>query len=102
MSGFYTAYQLNNMSGFYTALPTVLNCMSGFYITYNEIPDFVNQSDEDAIPTRLDVFHTTSLPEKDSSVTCMYVCMYVYDMYVFHLYFSFLCIGENNSSIGLN
>ena len=53
-------------------LPTVLNYMSAFYITCNEIPDFVNQADQDAILTRLDVFHTTSLPEKDSSVTCMY------------------------------
>ena len=63
-------------------LPTVLNYISGFYITCNEIPDFINHADQDAILTRLAVFHTKCLPEEDSSVTCMH--------------FPFLCKAENN------
>ena len=53
--------------------PTVLNYKSGFYITCNEVPNFVNPSDQEAIETRLAIFRTRSLPEKDSSVTCMYM-----------------------------
>ena len=52
--------------------PTLLNYTSGFYITCNEIPDFVNQADQAAILTRLAIFNTKNLPGKDSSVTCMY------------------------------
>ena len=50
-----------------------LNYKSGFYITCNQIPDFVDPADQAAILTRLEVFQTKSLPNKDPSVNRKYL-----------------------------
>ncbi|XP_066925534.1 uncharacterized protein [Clytia hemisphaerica] len=56
---------------------------SGFFLTTNEMPDFVNDIDNQAIATRLEVFNCDSLPKKDKKVTrwlrqnCMQVFHYL-------------------------
>ncbi|XP_066933575.1 uncharacterized protein [Clytia hemisphaerica] len=46
-----------------------INYNSGFFITTNEYPDFGNQTDCDAIRKRLEVFQTSSLKRRDTSVS---------------------------------
>ena len=47
---------------------TKVNYKSGFFITTQQLPDFVNDDDNRAIKSRLKVFKTTALPKKDSSL----------------------------------
>uniref|UniRef100_A0A7M5X1I1 SF3 helicase domain-containing protein n=1 Tax=Clytia hemisphaerica TaxID=252671 RepID=A0A7M5X1I1_9CNID len=62
-----------------------INYNSGFFITTNEYPDFGNQTDCDAIRKRLEVFQTSSLKRRDTSVSgwlrmnCMEVFHYLAD-----------------------
>ena len=64
---------------------TKVNYKSGFYITTQEIPDFVNDVDNRAIRSRLRSFKTTALPKKDSSVrgklesylSHVFICLFV-------------------------
>ena len=47
---------------------TKVNYRSGFFITTNGIPDFVNERDNSAIRKRLEPFTTKALPKMDSSL----------------------------------
>ena len=47
---------------------TKVNYRSGFFITTNELPDFVNDIDNKAIKSRLKCFKTQALQKTDSSV----------------------------------
>ena len=40
---------------------------SGFFITTNVLPDFGIERDQEAVYRRLKVFHTKSLPKKDTT-----------------------------------
>ena len=42
---------------------------SGFFITTNELPDFVHKRDNGAIKCRLKIYNTKALPKRDTSVT---------------------------------
>ena len=46
---------------------------SGFFITTNTLPDFGPVTDNDAIRTRLAIFQTKTLPNKDTNVSCKYI-----------------------------
>lgn len=49
-----------------------VNYRSGFFITTNNLPNFGNDLDQEAVYRRLQVFKTKALPKKDSSVTGTY------------------------------